>query len=105
MPIKVEMTDLRQLVRETVAAWRPAADARRVGLTVETGVVPAAAGDRERLAPLFDHLISNAIGHAPEGGRVSVRLYEQDGWAQAEVQNASTTFSFALPLEHSLLAG
>ena len=74
-------------------------------MTVETGVVHAAAGDRARLAPLFDHLISNAIGHAPEGGRVSVRLYERDGWAQAEVHNASTTFSLVLPLERSLLAG
>ncbi len=82
--------DLRELMRDSVEAARPAADAKRVGVTVETGLLPVSAGNREELARLFDYLVVTAVSSEPECGRVCIRLYERDGWAQAEVQGAGS---------------
>jgi signal transduction histidine kinase len=63
--------DVAQLIADSAEAWRPAAAARDVTLTVAwSGPSPAVWGDRLRLAQAIGNLISNAIEHG--GGVVEV---------------------------------
>jgi signal transduction histidine kinase len=68
----LEPVDLRELVADSVEAWRPAAAARGVALRASWSGRPASVwGDRLRLAQASGNLIANAIEHG--GGVVEVR--------------------------------
>ena len=80
----LEPVDPRELVADSVEAWRPAAAARGVSLRVSwSGVSPAVWGDRLRLAQATGNLIANAIEHG--GGVVSVRGRGEPGSVRIEV--------------------
>jgi signal transduction histidine kinase len=67
-----EPVDLEQLARDSLEAWRAAAEARGVSITASWSGRPARVwGDRLRLAQATGNLIANAIEHG--GGVVSVR--------------------------------
>jgi signal transduction histidine kinase len=67
-----EPVDLRELVSDSVEAWRPAAEARGVELRASwAGSVPPVWGERLRLAQAVGNLIANALEHG--GGAVEVR--------------------------------
>jgi len=79
-----EPVDLKQLVSDSVEAWRPAAAARGVSLELSwSGASPAVWGDRLRLAQATGNLIANAIEHG--GGAVSVRGFGEPGRVRIEV--------------------
>jgi PAS domain S-box-containing protein len=67
--------DLGSIVEAAVAAARPAAAARSIGVEA---VLPARGevitGDAGRLQQIVSNLLSNAVKFTPEGGRVEVRL-------------------------------
>jgi signal transduction histidine kinase len=79
--------DLEEVVRESIEAATPSAEAGGVelGLTIER--LPAIQGHRLRLAQVLDNLISNALKFTPAGGRVDVRVRAVDGTAVIEVQD------------------
>ena len=75
---------MRDVVRDSVEAWRGAAQARGVVLAMRwTGAGTAVRGDRFRIAQATGNLIANAIEHG--GGRVEVRGRAQRGRVQVEV--------------------
>jgi len=79
-----EPVDLKQLVSDSVEAWRPAAVARGVELRGSwAGQAPEVWGDRLRLAQAAGNLISNALEHG--GGVVEVRGRADRGGARIEV--------------------
>ncbi len=60
------------VVRNRVAAWRPAAEEREVALTAE--VEPVAVRMAEgQLEQVFDNLIANALDVLPPGGTIRIR--------------------------------
>jgi signal transduction histidine kinase len=68
----VDAVDVRQLLIDSVEAWRPAAAERCVELALRWSGGPLVVlGDRLRLAQATGNLIANAIEHG--GGRVEVR--------------------------------
>jgi len=92
--------DLSALVAESVEASRPAADARRIDVTVEAREVPQLTGDRDRLAQLLDNLVSNAVKYAAEQGRVTVSLARDEDALAVTVHN---TGSYIPPAEQERL--
>jgi CheY-like chemotaxis protein/two-component sensor histidine kinase len=67
-------TSLAPVVEAAVAAVRPAAAAKGIGLTVGLGEVPRVVGDPDRLQQVVWNLLSNAVKFTPAGGRVELRL-------------------------------
>lgn len=75
-PTAVRLSDV---VRNAVAAIRPAADAKRQSVEVDIGAADATVhGDASRLQQVFWNLLSNAVKFTPPGGVVRVRLDEVD---------------------------
>jgi signal transduction histidine kinase len=75
-PDWIEVSDL---VSDTIASMEPVARARGVRLTGEAdGPVPVYADPRE-LSRALSNLVTNAIRHTPEGGRVRVAAAAEDG--------------------------
>lgn len=65
--------DLDQLVLGVIEKQLPAAQAREVA--IDHALDPAKwTGNLKRMQVIFDNLLSNALKHAPRGGRVEVQL-------------------------------
>lgn len=83
-PLETTMLDLRGLLTDSVEAWRAAAGAAGVELSLRwTGAARLVSGDRLRLAQATGNLIANAIEHG--GAMVEVRGGARGGGARIEV--------------------
>ncbi|HYH77574.1 MAG TPA: HAMP domain-containing sensor histidine kinase, partial [Arthrobacter sp.] len=71
--------DVAELVRATVSAALPKADASRVVLKADTPARLDAHVDGPRISQVLDNLVSNAIKYSPDGGNVLVSLEQGDG--------------------------
>lgn len=99
LDLDLHEVDLRRLVTECVEAARPAADAKRIVLSVDHGAPAQLRGDPLRLAQLMDNLVSNAIKFTPQGGRVSVKTVARDGNTLLEVTDSGQGISDADQLQ------
>jgi PAS domain S-box-containing protein len=75
---------------ESVEAAGPRADAAEIELNLDTDDQLVVAGDRTRLAQVFDNLISNAIKFTPADGRIDVRVFRADASAVIEVSDTGS---------------
>jgi signal transduction histidine kinase len=92
MRVAVQPVVLARVVEAALEAVRPAAEARDIELVasldpdgMEGGAV---SGDADRLQQVAWNLLSNAIKFTPPGGRVSVRVDQQDGMLRLQVQDS-----------------
>jgi signal transduction histidine kinase/ActR/RegA family two-component response regulator len=75
--LRLERTDvdLRVVVRDALQVVQPAADAKRIRITIDVdSPLQPVAGDAARLQQVVWNLLSNAVKFTPEGGAVRVRL-------------------------------
>jgi signal transduction histidine kinase len=96
LQLQREPTDLRELVQEVAASFRPQAEAARVQLVAETeDPLPIATVDPVRLRAVLTNLIANALRHTQAGGEIRVRaLSEREGERVVlEVQDSGTGIS------------
>jgi signal transduction histidine kinase len=91
--LEPRLVELVGLVKESVDAARPAAEAKGIRLELEAGVVAVVEADRLRLAQVFDNLLSNAIKFTPTGGRVDVRVLAVGKRAVVEVSDSGIGIS------------
>jgi signal transduction histidine kinase len=97
-----EAIDLRQLVSDSVEAWRPAAVAHGVELRASwSGDAQTVWGDRLRLAQVTGNLIANAIEH---GGGV-VEVHGHGGRTRARVEVTDTGPGLPAPVAELVRAG
>lgn len=89
---------LDRIVSDTVAAARE--ELSEHDLRVETSLDSPVhvSGDAKHLRQIVDNLLGNCYRHATRGGRVSVNLKRQDGWAEMVVTDTGPGVSAdALP--------
>ena len=91
--LDVRTLDVDALVRETVTAARPAADAGSVEIRAEASNLGAIVGDPTRLGQVLDNLVSNAIKFTPGGGAVAVRARRESGGVAFEVSDTGIGIS------------
>jgi signal transduction histidine kinase len=85
--------DVAELVRATVSAALPKADASRVVLKADTPARLDAHVDGPRISQVLDNLVSNAIKYSPDGGNVLVSLEQQDGHLTCRVSDTGMGMS------------
>jgi signal transduction histidine kinase len=75
LPLYLSPERIDEIAAATVAAFKPRADEKRIGLSVESeGDVPKVSADRTRMGQVIANLIENAVTNTPEGGKVAVRV-------------------------------
>jgi signal transduction histidine kinase len=74
MMLKMSSVDIRGIVHGALDTLRPAAEAKRITVTIDVPDVLETCGDRDRLQQVVWNLLSNAIKFTPRDGRVSVRV-------------------------------
>ena len=80
---------LAELVRQSVVAHSPLAEAAAVDLGVaDADETLAVEGDADALRILIDNLVANAVRYTPAGGRIDVVCARRDGAALIEVADS-----------------
>jgi signal transduction histidine kinase len=80
--------DLGQLARMALEGCRFVATEADIELQEEIpDGLPWALADGVRIDQVFDNLLGNAIKFSPDGGTITVRVREEDGWLRVEVSD------------------
>lgn len=78
--LNVAPTDVARLLEQAVTIFQVAADEKGVRLTGDWPAdLPLVAADASRLGQVLNNLLSNALRHTPEGGKVMVSARPVDG--------------------------
>lgn len=84
VPARREPTSFDEVVRQTIELLTAGAETKN--LRLEFDIAPArVTAEKEELTEIATNLVSNAIRYTPDGGRVSVRLTSEGGFAVLEV--------------------
>jgi signal transduction histidine kinase len=68
-------TDLQPLVERVVARFKPQASSRQVALQLTSSPgCPSSMVDPARIEQILNNLLSNALRHAPDGGKIEIEL-------------------------------
>jgi len=80
LQLEVQPVDVGHIVQTAVDRVRGAAQEKGVSLTSELpDGLPEVAGDAQRLSQVLSNLLSNALRHTPQGGRITVCVQQMDG--------------------------
>jgi two-component system phosphate regulon sensor histidine kinase PhoR len=84
--LRLEPTELAEVVESVLSIIQPRADAGRVTLHAEIApAAPLVQADRDRLAQILINLVDNAVKYTPEGGDVWVRAVPRPHAVEMEV--------------------
>jgi len=94
LELRFEPLDLVVLVARELDVWRALASAKQLEFQarIELDTAPVV-GDSARLMQAVNHLIENAIGSTPGGGRVDLRMHAAGGNCVVEVADTGVPLS------------
>ena len=75
------------ILTRAVEFYQKQAEAKSIGLYLDTAENPMILGDSMAIGQVLDNLISNAVKYSPKGKDVFVRLVSKDGWVRVEIQD------------------
>jgi PAS domain S-box-containing protein len=78
-------TDLAPVLDEVARSFHALAQLTRIDFHVEIPPAVPAVADHERIGQVVANLLSNAFKFTPKGGRVSLRVVQDQGWIHIEV--------------------
>lgn len=87
-----------ELVESLIAEYQKLADVKNIELIVDSSLSTEQRvyGDKERLYQVLANLLDNAIKYTPNGGRVTLRLREEEKGVRIEVEDTG----IGIPEEH-----
>lgn len=87
LQVKAQPVDVREIVRELVEQYRPAAEQAGLRIAGTLASVPILTTDADRVRQVLGNLISNAVKYTPRGGHIEVRTgtRTRDGTAETVV--------------------
>jgi signal transduction histidine kinase len=86
-PPKRQVLSLADALEKAVPLLQAQAEEKGVTFTVEVRQRPQVDANPGQMGQLWTNLISNAVKYTPAGGRVTVTLEEDDGWAIGTVKD------------------
>jgi len=91
--LRVEPTDVAEVVEDAIGTVKPAADAKGIRLTCSLGDGTAiVAGDHSRLQQVMWNLLTNAVKFTPRDGSIDVRIVGQDAHVTIIVSDTGIGF-------------
>jgi signal transduction histidine kinase len=88
LPLSLAKVDVAAWVQDTVAAFRPIAEAEGITLNFEIiGEHPHLLADRARLTQSLHNLLYNAVQHTPSGGTVTIQVEQLQDRVYLRVQD------------------
>jgi signal transduction histidine kinase len=85
LQLKREAVDMAALIRETVSAFKPQADAAGVEIELSLNDVPSVEIDPKRIREVLSNLLANALHYTPRAGVVKVSLTKAGSGAERNV--------------------
>lgn len=83
-----EPIDVCLILEEMAPLLQTQADEKNIALNLELNDSPLVRGHSDQIGQLWMNLISNAIKYTPEGGKVSIQVYAEDGWVVGSVMDS-----------------
>lgn len=88
LPLHQQKTNIPVLVKEVVGVMRPTAVSHHITLQTEIlGFIPKLKIDTARMRQVLHNLLSNALRHTPDGGRVLVRIEQSQNIVHIQVED------------------
>ncbi len=91
-----EPVEIAAFLRDALRPFQSQADAHNIQLQLHCDEAQArlwVQADRHRLSQILNNLLSNALRHTPDGGRIDVRANRQGERVQVEVQDSGPGIS------------
>jgi signal transduction histidine kinase len=88
LPLEKIPADLKALVSETVQALEPLSVEKGVTLANELPQIEAVTLDPFRIRQVLFNLLTNALRHTPEGGKITLNGQTGDGWVALSVRDS-----------------
>lgn len=85
MTARLRRSDLTEILSRTVERLRPAAGDRQIELRIDAPESMIGCFDADMIGRVIWNLVENAINFSPAGGRVDIRLLEDEGFANVEI--------------------
>jgi signal transduction histidine kinase len=85
LELRTEPVDLAELAEAAVEVVRPAAEEKRIAITLDTRDSLPLVADSARLAQVLDNLLTNAIKFTPAGGAIVLSVSGGHGHRRIEV--------------------
>lgn len=86
--MKLQMTNLRDLLKDELMIFKPQADEKSISLSLETDQqLNAVSCDPDKIREVMDNLISNAIKYTPRNGKIKIYAKNQENDVRIDVRD------------------